>query len=165
MSNCTYIVCSSIFEKIGYMGLLPVTCVLGVCFNVTILLIFLKPSFKSHMIPSTLIYLIGLAIADLHSSFLIAPLGFTRCIDPASSDIQFVNNIYEKYVKNLGNIFTTAGILITLTITVERFIFVIKSKGDVPEPTTKRPVRSAIKILTSNIHIISSMLHTFVPLL
>ena len=131
------------------MGLLPVTCILGVCFSVTILLIFLKPSFKSHIIPSTLIYLIGLAIADLHNSFLIAPLGFTRCIAPASSDIQFFYNIYEKYVKNLGNIFTTTGILITLTITVERFVFLVKSKGDVPEPITKRPVRSAIKILTA----------------
>ena len=151
MSNCTeYPICSSIFEKIGYLGLLPMTCALGVGFNGAILRIFLNSSFKLHMIPSTLIYLTGLAVADFHSSLLIAPLGFTRCIPPSSPDVQLFYNIYEKYIKNIGNIFTTAGIFITLTVTIERFLFVIKSKGDLARSNSGGPVPAAVKILVGN---------------
>ena len=148
MSNCTdYIVCTGTLEKIGYLGFIPMTCIIGVFFNIIILYIFTKSPFRSHMVPSMLIYLTGLAIADLHSSFLIAPIGFVRCIDPTSKDIQYFYNVYEKYLKNLGNIFTNAGIWITCAVTVERFIFILKNKSDLYGLNNQKSITSTLIIL------------------
>ena len=78
---------------------------------------------------------------------MIALIGFVRCIDPTSHDIQFVYSIYEKYIKNLGNIFTNAGIWITFAVTIERFVFIIRNKGDVSGLNNQRSVPLTMIVL------------------
>ena len=60
---------------------------------------------------STLTYLTGLAVADFFTALLILPIGFVRCIDTKSWDLQYAFNFYEKYVyRPFGNTFMTISV-------------------------------------------------------
>ncbi len=151
MSQCEpYELCSSLTEWIGYVYVIPAICAAGVCFNVVVLIIFLKPSFRSQMTSSTLTYLLGLAIADLLTALLILPLGFVRCIDATTTEIQFVFNFYEKYIHMpVANIFMTLSVWTTVTITTERFLFLHGNGGEVSGQSMSRSAASAKLIVLS----------------
>ena len=141
-------VCTTVTEKIGYLGMIPIICGLGVCFNCIILCVFTKPAFRLQMTSSTLTYLTGLAIVDLLTALLILPIGFIRCIDTTSWHIQYAFNFYEKYIyRPFANIFMTSSVWTTLTITTERFIFLYNNGGEVSGQSMQRSVPTARIIL------------------
>ena len=92
MSECDeHEVCTTITEKIGYLGMIPIIGGLAVCFNCIILCVFTKSAFRSQMTSSTLTYLTGLAIADLFTALLILPIGFVH--GTYSTHLIFTRNI------------------------------------------------------------------------
>ena len=153
MTGCEeheYLVCSSVTEKIGYVVMIPIICSLGVCFNIIILCVFLKTSFRGQMTSSTLTYLTGLAIADLLTALLILPIGYVRCVNTSSWDIQYAFNFYEKYVyRPFANIFMTISVWTTLTITTERFLFLYNNGGEVSGQSMQRSGPTSRIIVTS----------------
>ncbi len=150
MGNCTedYLVCSSLTEEIGYMYIIPVICSFGVVCNIIILIVFFKPSFRSHMTSSTLTYLTGLAVADLLTAFVFLPIGLIRCIETTSHDARYAFNWYEKYLYRwLGNTFMTISVWTTLTITTERYLFLLYHGGEVSGQSMQRSAAGALTIL------------------
>ena len=145
-----YKVCSTITEQIGYLGMIPIICSLGIVFNCIILFVFTKSTFRSQMTASTLSYLTGLAIADLLTASLILPIGFVRCIEATSWDMQYFFNFYEKYIyRPFANIFMTSSVWTTLTITTERFVFLYNNGGEVSGQSMQRSAPTARVILCS----------------
>ena len=131
--------CSTVIEKIGYLFVLPVICLLGVCFNTIILMIFAQSSFRTQMTPSLVIYLTGLTITDLINSLIALPLGFIRCVHAPHSDVQYGYNLYEKYIwLSVGHMPITMSIWITLALTSERFLFLLNSGGEVTGQTVRK---------------------------
>ena len=101
------------------------------------------------MTPSLVIYLTGFTIADLFNALVALPLGFVRCIDAPSPEVQHVFNFYERYLwVAMGNITMTSSIWITLIITTERFVFLYNSGGEISGQTMRRSPSSATWILT-----------------
>ena len=144
-----YTTCSSKTEQIGYLYIIPSICCLGICFNTLVLLVFHRFSFRTQMTPSLIIYLTGLTIADLFNTLVALPLGFVRCIDAPSPEVQHVFNFYERYLwVALGNITMTSSIWITLIITTERFLFLYSSGGEITGQSMGRSSSSAAWILT-----------------
>ena len=90
--------CSSLTEEIGYLYVIPIICSFGICSNALVLVVFNKSSFRAQMTPSLVIYLTGLTIVDFFNAVVALPLGFVRCIDAPSTDIQHVINVYERYI-------------------------------------------------------------------
>ena len=145
-----YPTCSSITEQIGYLYIIPAICCLGICFNTLVLLVFQRTSFRTQMTPSLMIYLTGLTIADLFNALVALPLGFVRCIDAPSPEVQHVFNFYERYLwVTIGNITMTTSIWITVIITTERFLFLYNNDGEITGQTMERSPSSAAWILTT----------------
>ena len=154
MTKCgeEHLVCSTMTEKIGYMVAIPTICSLGVCFNIIILCVFLRPSFRTQITTSTLTYLTGLAVADFFTALLILPIGFVRCIDTKSWDLQYAFNFYEKYVyRPFGNTSMTISVWTTLTITTERFLFLYSNGGEVSGQSMQRSGPTA-KIIVASLY-------------
>ena len=140
--------CTTTVEEVGYIYMNTIICCVGVCFNIVILSVFLRPSFKVHMTSSMLTYLTALAIADLLAALVMFPVGLVRCIEATSEDLQYASNFYEKYIYiPFGNIFMTTSVWITLTVTAERFIFLYKSGGEITNQSLHRSTSTAVKIV------------------
>ena len=101
------------------------------------------------MTPSLVIYLIGLTIADLINSSITLPLGFIRCVHTSNADIQkYGCNLYEKYIwLSLGHISITISIWITLVLTIQRFVYLFNTGGDVTGQSTRKSVHCTRCIL------------------
>lgn len=138
-------ICSTTVEEIGYLYLIPITCGLGVVFNIINLCVFFKSSFKTQMPASILTYLKGLAIADLLSALLILPTGFARCLNAPTKELQYALNFYLKYLYTpLANIFITTSVWITCAVTAERFWFLYYSGKRVIGSRAPSTVRKVI---------------------
>ena len=145
-----YPTCSSITEQIGYLYIIPAICCLGICFNTLVLLLFQRTSFRTQMTPSLVIYLTGLTVADLFNALVALPLGFVRCIEASSPEVQHVFNFYERFLwVAIGNITMTTSIWITVIITTERFLFLYNNGGEITGQTMGRSPSSAAWILTT----------------
>ena len=71
MANCpNQTTCTTVTEQIGYLFVTPVICLLGMCFNILILIIFSKSSFRTQMTSSLVTYLTGLTVVDLFNSLI-----------------------------------------------------------------------------------------------
>ena len=142
--------CSTITEEIGYLLVTPTICLYGIVFNTIILIIFSKSSFRAQMTPSLVMYPIGLTIADLMNSLITLPLGFIRYVPTSNPSIQCGYNLYEKYIDlwlSLGHITITISIWITLVLTIELFVYLFNTGGDVTGQSTRRSVHSTRCIL------------------
>ena len=131
MHNCTIEgQCTPTGVYIGYVYFLTSICTLGTVFNVMNLCVFYKKSFKTKIVPSTLHYLTGLAIADATASFSMLPLGLSRCIHSGNTTLEHFWNVYQMFIfLPVSNSFGTASVWITLIISAERCIFITWYSG------------------------------------
>ena len=149
MANCSenVAVCSNKCLKFGYLYIITLICIFGTVFNCLNLLVFSKSQFRSKMTQSTLVYLTGLALADLIACISSIPLPFIRCVDAPNEGIKYFYNFYEKYIYHpVGNTFITISVWITLIFTIDRYVFVTKNNGEVTGQSSIRPTVGAIGI-------------------
>lgn len=105
-------------EFVGYGILIPCISIIGILFNVAILIIF---NSKRNFPESTYVYLFDLALSDLLTLFFFATNCFGRAYFPDSYDW----SVYEVYFYfPFGSMVSNASIFLTVTVTVERYIFI-----------------------------------------
>ena len=165
MTNCTEnaSVCSDYFVKIGYLYVFSLICTFGTIFNCLNLFVFSKSQFSSKMTSSILVYLTGLAMADLIACVVSIPLPFIRCVEAPTGDIKYFYNFYEKYIYHpFGNTFLTISVWITLIFTIDRYTFVTKNNGEVTGQSSVRSTTGAISICSCIVFIVICI---FIPTL
>ena len=140
---------------------LPFICGTGILSNALVLVVFSRSQFNVKMTSSTLTYLTALALADGLSCMFTLPETFIRCVDADTKSIQQFYNFYEEYIYYpICSAVITTSVWITLILTVERFIFVTKSNGEVTGQSSIRSTKGAIS--TCTFALILSFL-TYVP--
>ena len=107
-------------DEIGFVYILPSICITGILLNILNLVVF----FKRHLPGSSFTYLSALALADMVTLTLVAPIGLIRCQE-CQQHRDHVKSLYEIYVYlPIGNMAACTSVWITLAFTVERYIFV-----------------------------------------
>jgi len=104
-------------ERIGYAVAVPTICLLGILLNIFNLVVLSQGRFKE----SSYSYLTGLAVADLLSLFFFGVNGIGRGYylnDPGWRAFE----VYAYFP--FGASTTTASVLLTVTVTIERFAFI-----------------------------------------
>lgn len=139
---CAAVVALCAAEATGYAVVIPIICCVGILLNVLNLVILSTDRFPE----SSYSYLTALAVADLLSLFFFGASGVGRghyAYDPGW-------NAFEAYVYfPLGSVATVASILLTVTVTVERYAFIyhpMRSKAWCNRATARKVVAAAVGV-------------------
>ena len=125
-ANGTSSKCMTMGEFIGYMYVLTPISVIGVVVNALTLLVF--RNFPAPLTHASFVYLLAIALANLITCALVAPIGVVRCVPLNSSYQEIWKQIYEIYIYlPIANTFGTASVWLTTVLTYERYIVVAHS--------------------------------------
>jgi hypothetical protein len=106
-------------EKVGHGIVVPAICFIGMGLNIFNFIVLFSPKLPE----SSYSYLAGLAIADFLSLFLFGINGIGRGYHKGD----YGWSVFEAFVYfPCGLITTNASVLLTLTVSIERFIFLYK---------------------------------------
>ena len=126
-------------ENIVYGIAIPIISIIGIIFNILILLIL---RLRKYFTESTYIYLFDLALADSLSLFFLSSNSFGKAYYPEN----YHWRIYESFFYfPFGSMVSNASIFFTVTVTIERFIFIyhpLKSKIYCTQPVAIKVTRS-----------------------
>lgn len=139
---CAAVMALCVAETTGYAVVIPTICCIGVLLNILNLVILSTNRFPE----SSYSYLTALAVADLLSLSFFAASGIGRGhygYDPRW-------NAFEAYVYfPLGSGATAASILLTVTVTVERYAFIyhpMRSKAWCNRTTARKVVAAVVGV-------------------
>ena len=113
----------------GYVFILTSVVCIGIILNIFSLTIFLKQASQFQSLGPFVLFLRHLALSDLLYLVFMSCIGVCRC-DAISSEVgQNYCNIYLAYIfRPIGNALITVSVWITVSMSIERFIVIKKTK-------------------------------------
>lgn len=108
-------------KNVGYRYIIPFVCTFGIFCNIINLIVLASPRLKE----SPYIYLIFLALSDILTLAFTLTLSFTRGFHFENIDIQYiVLKLEKKIFIPTANVFSALSVVITVALTVERYLYI-----------------------------------------